>query len=83
MTGCHYCAEEFPDPNDLRPYGPGGVSVCYDCAHATPEREVATTQAMRTMLDAAEAMSPSGTIVLNDSGFHPYTGLGDPDGMIL
>lgn len=83
MTACHYCAVEFPDPTDLRPYGPGGASVCYDCGHATPERSKTTAQAMRAMLDAAEAMSPHGAVVLNDAGFHPFTGLDDADGLIL
>lgn len=68
---CHYgCGATF----DLRPYGPGGALVCFDCATATPERERATGAAFGAQLEAAEAMSPYGTAVIGGSdGPNPLT----------
>lgn len=64
MSGCHYCGL-VGEPGDLRPYGPGGAPVCHPCATATPERREQTDAAMNVMFDAAEAMSPSGSIVIS------------------
>lgn len=36
---CFYCG---PTEKELRPYGPDGAPVCYDCAFATPERRIQT-----------------------------------------
>lgn len=83
MGTCHYCHEAFNEAGDLRPYGPGGALVCYDCAHATPERTATAKRAMQVSMAAAEAMSPDGAIVLNDEGFHPFTGFDGVDGIVL
>jgi hypothetical protein len=58
---CHYCLE----PNeDMRPYGPGGSKVCYDCATATPEREQETSLNFIALLEATAATVSSGTKVV-------------------
>jgi hypothetical protein len=50
---CHYCQQPFSDPDDLRPYGPDGALVCFDCAMATPERKAEADRRMHGLLDAA------------------------------
>lgn len=45
---CHYCGTT----TDLRPYGPHGSMVCFDCAMSTPEREKETAQNFAVQLDA-------------------------------
>ena len=37
---CCYCSK----PGDLRPYGPKGAPICFDCMKATPEREEEATR---------------------------------------
>lgn len=56
MRKCHYC----PATEDLRPYGPGGADICYDCATATPEREAEVKQNFLTQLEAAAAADSDG-----------------------
>ena len=59
---CHYCgrAENFPrvasrGPQvELRPYGPGGAQVCFQCAMETPERKAQTGRMFGVQLEAAE-----------------------------
>lgn len=46
---CHYCGKT----NDLRPYGPRGAMVCFDCAMSTPERKAETEHNFAVQLDAA------------------------------
>lgn len=46
---CHYCQSVDAD---LRPYGPGGAFVCFDCAMSTPERKKQTEQAFEQQLEA-------------------------------
>ena len=46
---CFYCPTTF----DLRPYGPKGAMVCFDCAMATPDREAETTANFAAQLNAA------------------------------
>jgi hypothetical protein len=71
MGHCYYCG---PTDRDLRPYGPGGSTVCLPCATATPDREAATAAAYRTLLEAADVMSPDGLIVVGQaSGPQPAT----------
>jgi hypothetical protein len=45
---CHYCQQ----PGDLRPYGPRGTFVCFDCAMATPGRMAETERNFGAQLDA-------------------------------
>lgn len=60
---CHYC----PTTNDLRPYGPGGAYVCFLCATSSKDREEETASAFGTLLDATEAISPNGPVVIGYS----------------
>ena len=60
---------------ELRPYGPGGAPLCFECATATPEAEAQAAGAFGALLDAATAMSPIGTAVIgagHDSGPDPF-----------
>jgi hypothetical protein len=67
---CHYCAAT---DRDLRPYGPGGASVCLPCMTSTPDRERAAQAAFGTLLDAAEVVSPVGVAVIGqESGPQPF-----------
>lgn len=52
---CHYCG---PTDRELRPYGPGGSTVCHPCATATPERERAAQGAYGALLEAAGSLGP-------------------------
>ena len=42
---------------ELRPYGPGGVDVCFECATASPDAEVQAARSFAALLDATEAIS--------------------------
>lgn len=54
---CHHCASR----DSLRPYGPGGSFVCFPCA-TSPEHEEETRANYYVQLDAAAAVSPTGTV---------------------
>lgn len=60
MSGkrCHYCCRT---DEELRPYGPGGSMVCFDCA-TSPEHEGETKANYNALLDAAAAISDVITI---------------------
>ena len=45
---CHYCNKT----SDLRPYGPRGSMVCFECAMSTPERKAETEKNFGAQLDA-------------------------------
>ncbi len=64
---CHYCEWDGDEPDDLRPYGPGGTWVCFPCAMENREREEATGAAFGALLDAAAAVGP-------------LSAIGEPDG---
>jgi len=49
VRACHYCGEN----KDLRPYGPKGEWVCFECAFATPERRKQTEMAFEGQLNSA------------------------------
>ena len=67
---CHYCKT---DEKDLRPYGPGGAWVCYDCAMATPERESQAQAAFGGLFEASEAISTTGIVAIGEqSGPRPF-----------
>lgn len=58
---------------ELRPYGPGGSWVCYDCAFSTPERKTQTEGAFSVLLDGSSAISPTGAVVIGEvSGPRPF-----------
>jgi hypothetical protein len=63
---------EDQDPrghHDLRPYGPGGAPICYDCA-TQPDHEAAALAQFHALLDAAEDTAAQGgkVIVLSTEG---------------
>lgn len=60
---CHYCSAE----DDLRPYGPKGAVVCFDCAMATPERRKETEVNFSTQLNASGPVA-----VLDGTNVGPY-----------
>lgn len=60
---CHYCQNEKVE---LRPYGPGGSWVCYDCANETPERTAETQNNFYTLMDAASAASETGIVIIGE-----------------
>lgn len=72
MSACHYCKQEegtpIPDSTDvieLRPYGPDGSGVCFDCG-TSPEHEEET---MTNMLAIVMGIVKSGhTPVITDTG---------------
>ena len=49
MKACIYCRKK----EDLRPYGPDGAPICFDCMKASPEREAEAERQLRKRLDAA------------------------------
>ena len=75
---CHYCGlpENFPrDPAkgrqvELRPYGPGGAFVCFQCMTATPERERQAKRNFGIQLEAAE-VAGGGVSVLDGGAPEP------------
>jgi len=54
---------------ELRPYGPGGAPICFQCATASPERDATTKANFGALLEANTAMSPTGIVAI-----------GEPDG---
>lgn len=72
MSACYYCKQTI-ELRELRPYGPGGALVCFPCATATPEREQAAANAFMTLLDGAEAISPTGIVAIGEpNGPRPF-----------
>ncbi len=63
MTSCFYCQNEF-DQHELRPYGPNGTCVCFNCAFATPDREEQTKKMFNQQFDSA--LSVSNSIVIGE-----------------
>lgn len=59
---------------ELRPYGPGGAPICFECATATPEAEARTAAAFGALLDAHDALP--GVTTLSVDGLGKF----DPDG---
>jgi hypothetical protein len=66
---CHYCG---PTDKELRPYGPGGSTVCFPCATASPEREQAAKNAFGGLLDAVEVISPGPVMIGTEDGPVPF-----------
>jgi hypothetical protein len=63
---CHYCSVSTV-ARELRPYGPNGSMVCFDCAMSTDQRRRETEANLRTQLNVAGPV-----IMLDDSGVGPY-----------
>lgn len=64
---CFYCSALH---KEMRPYGPKGAYVCFDCAMATPERKAQTGQAFDAQLDAAGPVS----VIGEETGPRPLDG---------
>lgn len=61
------------DPgSEVRPYGPGGSLICARCITASPEADKAAQHAFRALVDANEAISPSGAVMLTPDGPVPF-----------
>lgn len=55
--------------HDLRPYGPGGAPICFECA-TRPEHEAAAWAQFHALMDAAEDTAAQGgkVVVLSTDG---------------
>lgn len=73
MSECYYCGST---DRALRPYGPGGSWVCLPCITATPERDAAAGAVFGALLDAAQAVSPTGIAAIGTSA-GPMAYVGD------
>jgi hypothetical protein len=51
---CFYCKST---EKELRPYGPSGATVCFDCAMSTPERALEAEENFTAQLNAAGLIS--------------------------
>ena len=50
MKRCYYCGKEFLE-EDVRPYGPNGAHVCFECG-TSPEHNDESERAFKKRLDA-------------------------------
>lgn len=55
MSG--HCYYHGPTDRELRPYGPGGSTICHPCMVETPEREEAAKGAFWALLEANAELS--------------------------
>jgi len=66
---CHYC----PTTAELRPYGPNGAWVCFECA-MKPENRAETERQFNAQLNAAGPVAligeSTGPRPLNKNGGH-------------
>lgn len=46
---CYYCDKT----SDLRPYGPGGSMLCFQCMKSSPDREAEASRNFGMQLEAA------------------------------
>lgn len=69
MKNCFYCKQ---DKDDIRPYGPGGSYICFDCTISTPERNAAAKQQFMAQMEAAAQHTGIVTIG-GDGGVRPAT----------
>lgn len=66
---CMYCKQpNGGGPRELRPYGPGGADVCFECALASPEKRRETEREFAAKLNAAEVASGEGIALLPGDG---------------
>lgn len=68
----HVCCWCGQSPAGMRPYSPGGSWCCVDCALATDERFDECVGRFHALIDAAEAISPSGIVAIDADGPRPY-----------
>lgn len=72
VTTCYRC-RCLGTISELRPYGPRGEWVCFDCAFATPADKAATERQFGAQLDAAISAGSGIAIVGGEEGPYPYT----------
>jgi hypothetical protein len=55
---CYLCKKSEADDSEveLRPYGPNGAIICFDCMIADPEREAEAKRQFASQCDAAGAV---------------------------
>lgn len=75
MKTCYKCSCEFENA-DVRPYGPNGEDVCFDCAFSTPEDAEATERAADRIFGEAFAHS---NVVILDGESAPYPFIPDEE----
>ena len=52
QSTCHYCSAPFAD-EALRPFGPEGARVCFDCSMATDARRREAIRQLQSRFAAA------------------------------
>lgn len=75
-SACCKCGRASAPPAvELRPYGPAGAPICFDCAFASPEDRAETERQFQVRLESAErAAAPDGgsaTVQLTPDGPRP------------
>ncbi len=61
LRQCYVCHRVRGEPGvDLRPYGPQGQDVCFECAFATPAAKATTERQFVAQMDAC----PNGVSVI-------------------
>ena len=65
-TKCVYCGTT----DDLRPYGPHGVPICFDCMKEDPDREAEASFQFGQLYDHAEIVG-HGLVTLTGAGLVP------------
>jgi hypothetical protein len=63
---CHYCSKS----KEVRPYGPKGEWICFECAFASSDRKAQTEAAYTAQLNAAGPMA----IIGEGTGPRPLEG---------
>jgi hypothetical protein len=66
---CHYCG---PTDRELRPYGPGGSTICHPCMKASPEREAAAWAAFDALSDASAEIGTGVVAIGEPDGPRPF-----------
>jgi hypothetical protein len=63
MSKCQFCKQE----KELRPYGPKGECICFECMTSTPEMEAAAKIQFSCQLESSGCVAVIGT----EAGPHP------------
>lgn len=53
---------------ELRPYGPGGQDICFECAMGSPERKKQVEESFGALLEAHEALPGITTLDVDGLG---------------
>ena len=67
---CFYCGTPETDGDELRPYGPSGAWLCFDCMKVDPERETEAKRQFGARLEHAGLVG-GGVATLTDAGIVP------------